>query len=227
MMTSQHPDGYDYADEACLLRALDEAQRALTNAGLEFLVMGGLASAVWGRPRWTQDVDLFVRPEDAGEALTVLTDAGFDTWVQHQHWLSKARKHGIVVDIISRSHNDILLDDEMLARAVIATFKGLTVRVLPPEDLVVMKAVAANEDTFRYWYDAIGVIGRADLDWDYLITRARPAGARRVLSLLLYAQSVDLLVSTRAIGLLASLVLEPARPGEDRPRELNAPAASW
>jgi len=225
-MTSQHPDGYDYADETSLLRALDEAQRALIAAGIEFLVMGGLASAVWGRPRWTRDVDLFVRPEDAGEALAVLTDAGFETWVQDQHWLSKAKKHGVVVDIISRSHNDILLDEEMLARAVTATFKGLTVRVLPAEDLVVMKAVAANEDTFRYWYDAIGVIGRADLDWDYLIARARPAGARRVLSLLLYAQSVDLLVSTRAIGLLAALVLEPAR-GEDRPRELSAPAASW
>ena len=226
-MTSQHPDGYDYADETCLLRALDEAQRALIAAGIEFLVMGGLASAVWGRPRWTRDVDLFVRPEDAGEALAVLTEAGFETWVHDQHWLSKAKKHGVVVDIIFRSHNDILLDEEMLARGVTATFKGLTVRVLSPEDLVVMKAVAANEDTFRYWYDAIGVIGRADLDWDYLIARARPAGARRVLSVLLYAQSVDLLVSTRAIGLLAALVLEPARRGDDRPRELSAPAASW
>ncbi len=226
-MTSQHPDGYDYADEACLLRALDEAQRALIAGGIDFLVMGGLASAVWGRPRWTRDVDLFVRPEDAGEALATLTDAGFETWVQHQHWLSKAKKHGVVVDIISRSHNDILLDEEMLARAETATFKGLTVRVLPAEDLIVMKAVAASEDTFRYWYDAIGVIGRADLDWDYLIARARPAGARRVLSLLLYAQSVDLLVPARAVALLAGLVVEPGRRGDESPRALSAPAASW
>ena len=57
------------------MRALDEAQRALIFAGIEFLVMGGSASAVWGRPRLTRDVDLFVRPEDTGEALTVLTEA--------------------------------------------------------------------------------------------------------------------------------------------------------
>ena len=205
-------DQYEYADEAALLSALGEARDALLDADVTFVVMGGIASGIWGRPRWTRDVDVFVRLEDAGRALEVLDAAGFETHVEQQHWLSKATKHGVTVDVISRSHNDILLDEQMLERAPTVDFKGLELRVLSPEDVLVMKAVAASEDTFRYWYDALGIIGRTDLDWDYLIARARQAGARRVLALLLYAQSLDILVPAAAIRALAALVVEPAEP---------------
>lgn len=214
-MASAH-DGYDYADERALVATLDDARDALDDAGIPFLVMGGIASAILGRPRWTRDIDLFVRLEDASSALEHLDAAGFDTHVEHPHWLAKASRGPIVVDVISRSHGDILLDDEMLGRAVEAPFKGRSVRLVPPEDLVVMKAVAASEDTPRYWYDAIGIIGRATLDWDYLVRRARPVGARRVLALLLYAQSIDVVVPSAAVRALADLVLEtePAVPRE-------------
>jgi predicted nucleotidyltransferase len=203
-------DRYEYADEDALLRALAEAHDALRDADLTFVVMGGIASGIWGRPRWTRDVDFFVRLEDASRALEVLEAVGFETHVEQQHWLSKATKHGVTVDVISRSHNDILLDEQMLERALTVDFKGVELRVLAPEDVLVMKAVAANEDTFRYWYDALGIIGRTDLDWTYLIARARQAGARRVLALLLYAQSLDILVPGAAIRALAALVVEPA-----------------
>src|SRR5437899_191278 len=82
----------DYPDEEALLRALDESQEALEHGGVPFLVMGGIASAILGRPRWTRDIDLFVRLEDAGKALETLADAGFETWVEDQHWLAKAKK---------------------------------------------------------------------------------------------------------------------------------------
>lgn len=212
-MTTRH-DGYDYADEHSLLCALDAAQGALRSSGIPFLVMGGIASAIVGRPRWTRDIDLFVRLEDAGPALERLEAAGFETWIEHPHWLAKARCDDVVVDVISRSQGDILLDEEMLERSVVTRFKGRVVRVVPPEDLVVMKAVASTEDTPRYWYDAIGIIGRAELDWDYLVRRARPAGARRVLAVLLYAQSIDVIVPTSAIEALVELVLGPGAPGE-------------
>jgi hypothetical protein len=91
-------DEYEYADEASLLRALGEACDALRADGVTFIVMGGIASAIWGRPRWTRDVDVFVRLEEAGRALEVLSAAGFGTHVEQQHWLSKAEKHGVVVD---------------------------------------------------------------------------------------------------------------------------------
>jgi hypothetical protein len=71
--------------------------------------------------------------------------------------------------------------------------------VVAAEDLLVMKALATGEDTARYWYDAIAILARHDLDWEYLSMRARRNGARRICSLLLFATSVDVLVPGRAI----------------------------
>lgn len=98
------------------------------------------------------------------------------------------------MDVISRSSGDILLDEQMLSRARSVRFRGRTVPVASPEDLVVMKAVAANEDTPRYWYDAIAIIAHSELDWAYLVERACRHGVRRILSLLLFADSLDLVV---------------------------------
>jgi hypothetical protein len=201
------PTGYDYADEGDLLRALDAALAALDRAAIPFLVVGGVASAVHGRPRWTRDIDLFFRLEDATRALEALEGAGFETAVVDEHWLAKATMGSIVVDVLTRSKPDVLLDDEMLERSVWAEFKGRQIRLLPPEDLLVMKAVAASEDTPRYWYDAIGIAARSELDWDYLLARARSGGARRVLAVLLYALSNDVAIPVVPLRELADLVL--------------------
>jgi predicted nucleotidyltransferase len=198
---------YEYADEAELLRVLDVALAALAAAEVPFLVVGGIASAIHGRPRWTRDIDLFFKLEDAGRALDAFAASGFETEVVHEHWLAKARLGEITVDVLTRSTPDVLLDDEMLERSIWADFKGRAIRLLPPEDLVVMKAAAASEDTPRYWYDAIGIVARSDLDWDYLLARARAGGARRVLAVLLYAQSNDVAIPIEPLRELADLIL--------------------
>ncbi|HLK45463.1 MAG TPA: hypothetical protein VKT18_05720, partial [Acidimicrobiales bacterium] len=85
----------------------------------------------------------------------------------------------------------IYLDDEMLARARCEPFHGRYVRVIPPEDLVVIKAIVHAEHMPRHWHDALSIVATEELDWEYLLRRAR-RGVRRVLALLLYAQSNDL-----------------------------------
>ncbi|HSJ50037.1 MAG TPA: nucleotidyltransferase [Actinomycetota bacterium] len=193
------PDG---VGEDALLIVLDETMQALHDAGIPFLLIGGIGSAVFGRDRGTEDIDLFVRPENAPKVLEVLSERGFRTKVEYPHWLSKGFKHGVLVDVISRSSGDILLDEQMLARARSVRFRGRTVPVASPEDLVVMKAVAANEDTPRYWYDAVAIVAHTELDWGYLVERARRHGVRRILSLLLFADSLDLVVPRAPIEAL-------------------------
>jgi hypothetical protein len=46
-----------------LLEQLATIVRALDRAQIEYALVGGLAVAVWGAPRATQDIDLLVRPE--------------------------------------------------------------------------------------------------------------------------------------------------------------------
>ncbi|HEY3264102.1 MAG TPA: nucleotidyltransferase [Actinomycetota bacterium] len=196
-------------------QTLDEAIAAMRGADVRFLIIGGIASAVMGRDRGTRDVDLFVRPEDARRALEALDVAGFDTKVAFPHWLYKGFKRDVLVDVIFRSSKDVLLDDEMLRRAQQREFRGRLLPIAPPEDLLIMKAVAADEDTPRYWYDALGIIAHADgLDWDYLVRRARQHGVRRILSLLIYAQSNDLVVPIAPIAELMTLGGYEAAPAE-------------
>jgi hypothetical protein len=195
-------------DEAAFLRTIDETTAVLDQAGVPHLFMGGIASACQGRPRFTHDIDVFVRPQEARKALDALAEAGFEPEETYAEWLYKGFKHGQMVDLIFRSAGDIYLDDEMLARAQHTPFMGRDVRCVPPEDLIVIKAVVHNEHMPRHWHDALSLIAVADIDWDYLVRRARK-GVRRVLALLLYAQSNDLVVPWAPVRELFSLIDDP------------------
>jgi len=197
----------DRVDDHVFLDVLDQTCRSLEEDGIPYGLMGGLASAAMGRPRWTHDIDVFVRPQDAHRVLVALARRGMSTEETNPHWIFKARRDGVLVDVIFRAKGDIYLDDEMLARLVRTSFSGRPVRVIPPEDLIVIKAIIHDEETPRHWFDAISVIANPDtsLDWDYLVRRAS-SGPRRVLSLLLYAQSIDVLVPDAVVQQLTQTV---------------------
>ncbi|MDQ3898054.1 MAG: nucleotidyltransferase family protein [Actinomycetota bacterium] len=201
------PDGRE-VDEGRFLTVLSEAIAALEAKDIPYVLMGGLSSATFGRPRGTNDIDLFVRPESARLTLDALEAAGFRTEETDPLWLYKGFKDDILVDVIFRSTGDIYLDEEMLAHARVVDVRGCAARVIPPEDLLIIKALAAAEHMPHHWHDALGVITGSDLDWDYLVSRARRHGARRVLSLLLYAQSNDLGVPVKPVRALFDAIFE-------------------
>ena len=194
--------------EAAFASVLREAVEAVERAGYRFLVLGGLASSLVGRPRWTHDIDLLVRPDDARDVLAVLRTAGFSTEETDPVWIYKAFKRDVMVDIIFMVMGGIYLDDEMLSRSIERDYDGLRLRIPSPEDQIVIKGIVHREETSRHWFDALAILGRADLDWNYLLHRAR-VGARRVLALLIYAQSTDILVPSWVIGRLYEEVYGP------------------
>jgi predicted nucleotidyltransferase len=195
------------AEEARFLAVFGTTVAALEAAHIPYVLMGGVASATVGRPRVTRDIDLFVRPEDARHVLDVLALEGYETEERFPHWLYKAWRDGILVDVIFRSTGDIYLDDEMLRRSTVGEYKGRRFRLIPPEDLLVIKAIVHDEHMPRHWHDALGIVAGDELDWEYLLRRARH-GARRILSLLLYAQSNDLLVPADVIRRLFATIDE-------------------
>lgn len=185
---------WDESEEVNFCAVLQETVSCLDEANIPVVLMGGIGSASHGRPRWTHDIDVFIRPEDATRALEVLERHGFETEQTHPDWLFKAFKSDVMVDLIFKSSGGILLDEEMIERGHAIEFKGVAVKVIPPEDLIVIKAIVHDEHMPRHWHDALAVLAVADIDWEYLERRARQYGARRVLSLLIYAQSNDLIV---------------------------------
>jgi predicted nucleotidyltransferase len=195
-----------YATDTDFPIVLSDAASALQRRGVPFLLMGGIGSAAIGRPRWTHDIDLFVTPQAARPALAALEEAGFTTEETFPHWLFKGWERGVLVDVIFRSAGDVYLDDEMLDRAVKRRIGGCTVPVMAAEDLIVIKAIVAREEVPHHWYDALGLISEGGLDWDYLVRRCRQHGIRRVLSLLLYAQSNDIWVPQERIMELLDLL---------------------
>lgn len=185
---------WDEGEEEAFVRVLSETVGTLEREGVPYVLMGGIGSATHGRPRWTHDIDVFLRPEDAKRALVALEACAFEVEETYPDWLFKAFKSDVMVDLIFKSSRGILLDEEMIRRAERIEFKGVEVLVIPPEDLIVIKAVVHDEHMPRHWHDALAILAVCNLDWDYLVQRSRQYGARRVLSLLLYAQSNDLIV---------------------------------
>jgi predicted nucleotidyltransferase len=198
--------------------ALTDVVTAMDSGSIDYVLMGGLGSAKLGRPRTTDDIDLFVRPEDAPRTLDVLAAAGFDTEAFDPTWLFKAWKHGVLVDVIFRSSGDIYLDDEMVARGVEHEHAGVRPKIISAEDLLVIKAAAAAEAVPQHWYDALAIIARSDIDWDYLVRRARHS-PRRVLSLLLYADSVDVAVPREVVEALLAVVYPTWTPRSNEPED--------
>ena len=193
--------------EDVYLGVVQDAIRTAEESGIPWVMIGGIASAVLGRARWTLDIDFFVRPQDAKALLGAFEEAGFATQETDPHWLFKAMREEVHIDVIFQSAGGIYLDDEMLSRAEVREFNGNKVRIAPPEDLVIMKALANKEASPRYWHDALSIIAKTDLDWEYLVERSR-VGPRRILSLLLYALSEDLLVPEAPIRRLYDMVTE-------------------
>ena len=177
---------------------LESATGALDRAGLPFLVLGGIASSLVGRPRWTHDIDFLTMPNDARPALQVLGAAGFSTEETDPVWIYKAFKEDVMVDVIFMITGGIYLDADMLEHAIPRDYEGLPIRIPSPEDQVIIKAMVHAEETSRHWFDALAILGRNEMDWEYLMRRAR-LGVRRVLSLLIYAQSSDILIPSWVI----------------------------
>jgi predicted nucleotidyltransferase len=200
-----YPDG-NVPTEEDLLATLAEVVDVLRADGVEFLLMGGIGAYAHARPRVTQDIDVFIRPGDVDRVGAALGTAGFEVAEHDPMWLLKAWKRGVLVDVIFRSSGGIYLDDEMLQRQWKGEYKGVVTPLVAPEDLLVIKALTAAEENPQHWYDAMAIISRCELDWEYLLRRAQQTGPRRILSLLLFAESVDLLVPSNAVKALFEAV---------------------
>jgi predicted nucleotidyltransferase len=123
---------------------------ALDQAGVDYALVGGLAVAVWGAPRATQDIDLLIRSESLSQAVAAVRACGFSlealpfefkdgTTLQR---VSKVDKDGalMTVDFIVVDRN---LETTWASRTRLP-FADRDVVVVSREALMAMKALAAR-----------------------------------------------------------------------------------
>src|SRR5215470_6781463 len=123
------------SDNQIFYEVLGEVVLALDGAKIEYAMMGGIAATILGGHRFTHDIDIFVKPAQAGRALESLGNRGFDIEKTDPRWLYKAFKKNVMVDLIFKSSGPVYLDDEMYERSTMAKFNCISVRTLSPEDL--------------------------------------------------------------------------------------------
>jgi hypothetical protein len=148
-----------------LLTALKLAAAALRDAGIPFMLGGGMASWARGGPPTDHDVDFMVKPADIDRAGRALEAAGFAIEQPPEGWLRKAWLGESMIDLIHRPvHHDI--DDEMLQRATEIEVQAVAMPVMSADDILVTKLLALSEHHADF--ESVVEVGRSlreQIDW--------------------------------------------------------------
>lgn len=127
-----------------LIDTTKKAGAALRDAGVEFMLGGGLAGWVRGGPPTDHDVDFFVRPQDAESALAALEAAGLRPEEAPEEWLLKAWDGDVLVDLIF-SPSGGPIGDEHFERAEELEVMAVRMLVASPDDVLTTKLLSLNE----------------------------------------------------------------------------------
>jgi Nucleotidyl transferase of unknown function (DUF2204) len=176
------PSGPSFEDiETSLKRSVS----ALKEADIAFMLGGSLACWARGGPESTNDLDLFVKPEDAERALEVLVAAGMRAERPPEDWLLKAWDGEVLIDLIFDPLS-LDIDDTLLEQGEHMSVFSIDMRVMRLEDVFATKLMSLNDHYLDY--AALLRMSRAvreQVNWGEVRTRtAESPYARAFFSLL-------------------------------------------
>jgi hypothetical protein len=129
--------------------SLKRAAGALNEAGVPYLLGGGLAIWARGGPGTGHDLDLMVRPEDATRALEVLEQAGMRSEKPPEGWLFKAWDGDVLVDLIFKPVGEPV-DGTLFERAEELEVNAVPMLVMALDDVMVTRLKALDEHELDY-----------------------------------------------------------------------------
>ncbi len=129
-------------EEIC--ESMKRAAGALREAGIPFVLAGGLAGWARGGPSSDHDVDFVVRPEQAEDAIRVLGNGGMQTEKPPEGWLYKAFDGDVMIDVIYEPATGPVTD-EVFERADEIEVLSTRMKVMALEDIMATKLLALNE----------------------------------------------------------------------------------
>ncbi len=152
------------------MHALKRAAGPLREAGIPFVLGGGLACWARGAHESDHDVDLFLRPEDAERAAEALAAAGMRIERPPEGWLFKAYDGDVYVDLIFEPSSGPV-DDEVFTRADELVVRSVPMKVASVTDVLAAKLLALTEQDPDYG-DVLEIARalREQIDWDRLRT---------------------------------------------------------
>ncbi len=121
---------------------------ALEAGQIDYALCGGVALAIHGAPRATQDIDILLRPEDIGRLRDVARACGFTLEALPMDFAS-----GVTMQRFTKPLADPLMLDVLFATGpaasawssrLTAEFEGGIVRVVSREGLVSLKLAAGR-----------------------------------------------------------------------------------
>jgi hypothetical protein len=154
-----------------LIESMKRAAAALRDAGVPYMLGGGLAAWARGGPPTEHDVDFFVLPEDAERALEALVAAGMKPERPPEGWLLKAWDGETLIDLIhSPMGGDV--DGGYFDRAEEMEVAAQRLPVASLGDVLATKLLALNEQE----PDLASVLEiarslREQIDWDFVRER--------------------------------------------------------
>ena len=152
---------------------MKRAAAALRDADIPFMLGGGLAAWARGGPRSDNDVDFFVREDEAERALEALVESGMRAERPPEEWLLKAHDGDVLVDLIYRPSGGPI-DSEFFARAEEREVLGHSVLVASIDDVFVSKLLALTEQEpdFQSVLELARAL-REQIDWESVRSRTR------------------------------------------------------
>jgi len=132
-------------------RDFEEFFASCKKHGVEYLVVGGYAFAYHAHPRFTGDIDVFVRPSEENARLVIraLADFGFD--LESLTWKDLAAARRVIqlgdpplrIDIMTAI--DGVTFDGAWSRKVASRFGGQEIHLISREDLIANKRASGRK----------------------------------------------------------------------------------
>lgn len=170
---------------------LKKVVKILQKLKIPYLVTGGVAVVVWGRPRYTADIDILIelKKREVKKFIAVLIKEGYvDEDVVKESLKHKGEFNFIDSETSMKVDFWILQDSDFdrsrLKRVVIRKIFGQKVHFSSPEDLILKKLLWFKESkSTRQLEDiySVMVIIKDQLDFDYLRKWAKKLNTLRVL----------------------------------------------
>ena len=156
-------------------KALSVLSTVFKNANVPYMIIGGLANAIWGHPRATLDIDVTIWvPDDQIQKIVSILENRYVFMVEAPlDFISKTRvlpvknNENLRIDIIFGA---LPFEKDAIDRAVEVKVGDISIRFCTAEDLILLKIISDRTQDLE---DVRGILRfqKENLDYAYLEPR--------------------------------------------------------